>query len=652
VGIRYADNTNAPNGAPLTANASDPKHGTDTNVNQTYQEKGTTTFTNSSTISIGQDGVWDFGLVAYHAIQNTGYCFRIVNSDNSGLNTYTVYPELTIPAASITQASYRWYNPEPSGTTVTFAKAWGGTSSDYGNSLIQTSDGGYAVTGLTYSYGSGERDMFLAKYDSTGTLSWSKTWGGTGYDGGNSLIQTSDGGYAVTGQTVSYAVGGTDMFLAKYDSTGNLSWSKTWGGTGTDIGYSLVQTSDGGYAVTGETGFGDSSNGNIFIAKYDSTGNLSWNKTWGPTASLDTGRSIVQTSDGGYAVTGSTNGSILIAKYDASGNLSWNKTWGGTGTDQGNSLVQTSDGGYAVTGYTQSYGAGNYDMFIVKYDASGNLSWNKTWGGTSTEYSQSLVQTSDGGYAVAGYTLSYGAGGYDMLLVKYDASGNIGGCSSSMCQSPTATTSSPTATTSSPTATTTVIVAIAASIGNPFAPLNQPLDLPTLTPLALRLDVAVDNSGIATSGQALKLQYSPIGGSTSCSAVSTTSFSDVTTSGAVQYYDDSNHASGDGLFTNVTDPSDGSRTIVPQTYQESNNFTNSVEPIYAGQDGMWQFSLLINSATMRGKDFCLRVTLASDTYPTLTAANIPEIAYAPQMVQLMHGGNWFNRQGIRQNIIL
>jgi hypothetical protein len=378
-------------------------------------------------------------------------------------------------------------------------------------------------------------------------------------------------------------------------------------------------------------------------------------------------------------VTGQTNSygagnyDMVLVKYDASGNLSWNKTWGGTGTDQGNSLVQTSDGGYAVTGYTQSYGAGNYDMFIVKYDASGNLSWNKTWGGTSTEYSQSLVQTSDGGYAVAGYTLSYGAGGYDMLLVKYDASGNIGGCSSSMCQSPTATTSSPTATTSSPTATTssptattssptattssptattTVIVAIAASIGNPFAPLNQPLDLPTLTPLALRLDVAVDNSGIATSGQALKLQYSPIGGSTSCSAVSTTSFSDVTTSGAVQYYDDSNHASGDGLFTNVTDPSDGSRTIVPQTYQESNNFTNSVEPIYAGQDGMWQFSLLINSATMRGKDFCLRVTLASDTYPTLTAANIPEIAYAPQMVQLMHGGNWFNRQGIRQNIIL
>ena len=162
------------------------------------------------------------------------------------------------------------------------------------------------MTGITNSYGAGNYDVFLAKYTSTGTVSWSKTWGGTGWDQGQSVSQTSDGCYIVTGYTASYGAGGNDMFLAKYDSAGTLAWNKTWGGTSADGGGSVQQTSDGGYIVTGDTvSYGAGSN-DVLLAKYDSAGTLSWNKTWGGTGA-DIGWSTKQTSDGGYVVAGWTD---------------------------------------------------------------------------------------------------------------------------------------------------------------------------------------------------------------------------------------------------------------------------------------------------------------------------------------------------------
>ena len=350
---------------------------------------------------------------------------------------------------------------------LSWNKTWGGSGEDHGNSVQQTSDGGYIVTGETLSYGAGNRDMFLAKYDSAGNLIWNKTWGGTSAETGYSVQQTSDGGYIVTGAIFSYGAGSGDIFLAKYDALGNLAWNKTWGGTGDDQGYSVQQTSDGGYIVTGYTvSYGAGSN-DMLLVKYDALGNLTWNKTWGG-ASYDYGKSVQQTSDGGYVVTGYTNSygagsnDMLLVKYDALGNLAWNKTWGGTGDDQGYSVQQTSDGGYIVTGYAGSYG-GNGSIFLAKYDALGNLTWNKTWGGSSTEQGYSAQQTSDGGYIVTGYTYSYGAGSSDMVLAKYDSAGNIFGCSSA-CGSPSASVSSPSASVSAPSASVSSPSASQASV--------------------------------------------------------------------------------------------------------------------------------------------------------------------------------------------
>lgn len=352
--------------------------------------------------------------------------------------------------------------------TLLWSKTWGGSGDDNANFIIQTSDGGYAITGLTGSYGAGSHDSFLAKYTSDGMLSWSKTWGGTGIDRGVSLIQTSDNGYVVTGYTESYGAGSGDSYIAKYTSDGMLSWSKTWGGTGVDCGNDLAQASDGGYTITGFTesyGAGDS---DAFIAKYTADGTLSWNKTWGGGV-YDNALSMSKTNDNGYVIAGDTesfsvgSGDAFIAKYTNDGSLSWSRTWGGYGWDNINSTIQSNDGGYVSSGVTDSFGAGDSDAFIIKHANDGTLSWSRTWGGTTYDGLFSIAQSTDGGYVASGQTMSYGSVGYDAMLIKSDSSGYISNCPALMCQSPSATVTSPAVTVNSLTATVTSPAATATS---------------------------------------------------------------------------------------------------------------------------------------------------------------------------------------------
>jgi hypothetical protein len=153
------------------------------------------------------------------------------------------------------------------------------------------------------------------------------------------------------------------------------------------------------------------------------------------------------------------------------------------------------------------------------------------------------------------------------------------------------------------------------------------------------------------SGQAFTLEYAIVNGGAACSSVPRANYTGATTaSGALRYYDDSRYTDAQPIASGATDPTDGTRVMAPQTYEEQNNFSNSASAIYAGQDGMWQFSLVRDSPTLRGRDFCLRVATSGGTQ--LTASNIAEVSYGPQMTQLMKGGKWFNRAGIKQNLIL
>ena len=259
------------------------------------------------------------------------------------------------------------------------------------------------MAGATNSFGVGSYDILLIKADANGNIIWSKTYGGTNYEDAYFVQQTSDGGYIVAGVTNSFGAGGHDIFLIKTDASGNLQWAKTYGGTNYDYAYSVQQTSDGGYIVAGlTTSFGASG--------YD----------------------------------------IFLIKTDGNGNIIWAKTYMGIYEDGAYYVQQTSDGGYILTGYTSSFGAGDYGIFLIKTDANGNIIWTKTYGGTGDEQAYSVKQTSDGGYIVAGRTRSFGAGSWDVFLVKTDANGNIGSCSIVQDASPTETTPSPTVATPSP----------------------------------------------------------------------------------------------------------------------------------------------------------------------------------------------------------
>ena len=291
------------------------------------------------------------------------------------------------------------------------------------------------MVGFTSSYGVGDVDVWLIKTDSSGNEEWNKTFGENDEDYGMSVQQTFDSGYVVAGSTNSSGTGNPDVWLIKTDSSGNEEWNKTFGGSQWDLGLAAQQTSDGGYTIVGNTksyGAGDS---DVWLIKTDSSGNEEWNKTFGGNE-VDYGMSVQQTIDSGYVVAGSTNSSgtgnpdLWLIKTDSSGNEEWNKTFGGNNRDEGQTVKQTSDNGFIIAGATSSYGAGEMDLWLIKTDSSGNEEWNKTYGGNQWDVSSfhyfghAVHQISDDEYTIIGSTESYGAGDWDIWLIKVNASGN------------------------------------------------------------------------------------------------------------------------------------------------------------------------------------------------------------------------------------
>ncbi len=311
-----------------------------------------------------------------------------------------------------------------------------------------------------------------------------KTYGGANSDRASSVQQTSDGGYIVAASTTSFGAGYSDFFLIKTDANGNVIWAKTYGGTNGDVAYSVQQTSDGGYIVAGTTNSFGAGWHDVLLIKTDANGNLQWAKTYGGIYD-DGARGVRQTSDGGYIVGGWTtsfsvgSGDIFLIKTDANGNIIWAKTFGGTYWDEASSVQQTSDGGYIVAGYTGSFGAGYSDLFLIKTDANGNVIWAKTYGGTNGDVAYSVQQTSDGGYILAGETLSFGAGSWDIFLIKTDANGDIGSCSIVRSVSPTVNTVSPTVNTFSPSVSSPsfTVNSVSPTVTSPTLTVSEPCPL-------------------------------------------------------------------------------------------------------------------------------------------------------------------------------
>jgi FlaG/FlaF family flagellin (archaellin) len=275
----------------------------------------------------------------------------------------------------------------------------GGEGIETAHSIVQTFDGGYAIAGYTYSFGAGLEDFWLVKTDSSGNMEWSQTYGGPLMDRAYSVVQTSDGGYAIAGYTNSFGAGHS-FWLVKTDMYGNEEWNKTHEELGGSVASSLVVTSDGGYGIAG---------GELLVKTY-ANGTMEWSKTYDHDIT-----SLLVTEDKGYLL----GGESFLIKTDESGELEWSKTYGVPESDRViESVIETADGGYALTGYTSSSSAEGMDFWLIKTNSSGEMEWSKTYGGTSTEWAHSLIETPDGRYVLAGHTTSYGAGSADILLLK------------------------------------------------------------------------------------------------------------------------------------------------------------------------------------------------------------------------------------------
>jgi hypothetical protein len=304
-------------------------------------------------------------------------------------------------------------------------QTFGGPNNQIGKSIQQTTDGGYIITGYTNSFvGNGGYDVYLLKIDENGNVQWSKTFGGNEYDSGNTVQQTTDGGYIIGGYTSSFG-NGEEVYLIKTDENGNELWSQTFGGSETESyrGSSLQQTTDGGFIITGtlEVEY-NSSYDDIYLIKTDENGNEEWTQTFGGEGN-EISESIQQTTDGGYIITGETssfgNGyELYLIKTDENGNEQWSKTFD---VIYGRSVQQTTDGGYILLG---QYWNGTNDICLIKTDENGNEQWSQTFGGGGDEIGYSIQQTTDGGYIMVGYTNSFGNGTQDVYLIKTDENGN------------------------------------------------------------------------------------------------------------------------------------------------------------------------------------------------------------------------------------
>ncbi len=354
-----------------------------------------------------------------------------------------------------------------------WTRTYGGPDHDEGFSVQQTADGGYVITGYTCSYGAGGYDVYLIKTDSLGDTLWVRTYGGDRWEESYSVQQTIDGGYIIAGYTESFGTGvDEDVYLIKTDSSGDILWTKTYGGPGNDEARSVQQTADSGYVVVGNRDMSDD-HFDIWLLRTDKNGDTLWTKTYGTTGYNQVAYSAQCTIDGGYIITGYTevfesgsfylyvwllktddNGDTLwtkiyrkpylrigravqqtadrgyviladvgfhfcLIKTDSLGDTLWTKRYSEGIDSYGSSVQQTADGGYIIAGIINlPYVI--YEAYLIKTDAHGETLWTKTYGDVDWgwDFGWSVQQTRDGGYIVVGSTMSYGVGGSDVWLLK------------------------------------------------------------------------------------------------------------------------------------------------------------------------------------------------------------------------------------------
>ena len=305
-------------------------------------------------------------------------------------------------------------------------QTFGAGGDDKGFSVQQTADGGYIIVATTNSYGNGDYDVWLIKTDQLGNEEWNQTFGGSAQDQGFSVKQTADGGFIVTGTTLSFGVNG-DLWLIKTDSQGNEEWNRTFGGNGSESGESVQELAEGGYIITGHTSSFGNGGVDVWLIKTDALGLEVWSQTFGGSF-WDSAYSTQETESGGFIIVGGTDSfgsggnDVWLIKTDSQGDEEWNQTFGGSEWETGFSVQETVNGGYIITGGTTSFGNGDRDVWLIKTNPMGEEEWNQTFGGELYDVGNSVKQTVDGGYILIGSTLSFGSGGWDAWVIRIGTS--------------------------------------------------------------------------------------------------------------------------------------------------------------------------------------------------------------------------------------
>jgi hypothetical protein len=313
-----------------------------------------------------------------------------------------------------------------------WTKKYGGAGREEGHAVQQTGDGGFIIAGTTTSYGAGRTDAWLIRTNAAGDTVWTKTYGGSSEDYAEAVELTADGGFIITGNTFYPGSVNSDLWLIRADATGDTLWTRTFGGPGIEQGKSVQQTSDGGFVVTGRlSSFSAIGQSDVWLIRTDADGDSLWTRSFagpGPSWSFDYGNAVQQTIDGGFVVVGSTdNGSITVGsdvfliRTDANGDTLWTRAYAGIGSDEGHAIQETAGGGFIIAGETYSPSTSDTDLLLIRTDAAGDTLWTKIVSDSRYEAGYAVRQISDGGFVIAGRTHSFGPGDADALLIRLAA---------------------------------------------------------------------------------------------------------------------------------------------------------------------------------------------------------------------------------------
>lgn len=290
------------------------------------------------------------------------------------------------------------------GDTLWTKKYGGAEDFEEGYSVLQTDDGGFIVAGHTGSENDPDQ-VYLIRTDSNGDSLWTKKYGGSANDLGFSMCKTNDGKFIITGKTESFGAGGMDIYLLKVDSDGDSLWAKTYGGLEDDEAGSVRMTSDGGFIIAGTTESFGIVLSDIYLIRTNSNGDTVWTRMYGDTEDNE-GRTAFQTGDGGFVIVGSAfsnsgwDHDVYLIRTDSNGDTLWAKKFGGLGDDEARDAQLAEDGGYIIAGSIE----GHEDVYVIRTDPNGDTLWTKRCGGNNEECAYAIQQTTDGGYIIAGST--------------------------------------------------------------------------------------------------------------------------------------------------------------------------------------------------------------------------------------------------------